>query len=142
LLLQVQIKGFHTGVATIVDSRKRSHAWKSLADIVFAGAACEGAGVAGTTIQQAPTVTTLRCTPKASGQVNVVLQTLHGPVRFEAAAVELHGSADGLDIKEHPPLKRWEMPKLPPDFQFPAAKPPIVKDPAEEPYDPKKVWKW
>lgn len=90
LEVRVHIQGFHTGKARIRTSDGRQYPWEEIAESIFRGAALQGAGITGTYINHSrrDRCTFLRATLTKTGEVNAVLQTIHGPVTWKVTTVE------------------------------------------------------
>jgi len=90
LEVRVHVQGFHTGKARIRTSDGRQYPWEEIAESIFRGAALQGAGITGTYINHSrrDRCTFLRATLAKTGEVNAVLQTIHGPVTWKVTTVE------------------------------------------------------
>jgi len=81
LNFKVHIKGFHPGVG--IDPHLPYYGfanWQKLADAVFEGITCRGAGVTRTSFQQSPDnlYTAVWCNPSMAGNVKLVMKALDG----------------------------------------------------------------
>jgi len=93
ILIKVKIEGFHKKSAPVLRPDGGNYQYKDVADAIFRGTYCQGAGVQETHIEHdldtEPTVTLLKCTPTKSGKVQVILPTRQGPVVWEEVATVL-----------------------------------------------------
>ncbi len=96
LVITLSVERFHTAEAI----RKYGSDWLLVANEIVRGVQCEGAGIKGVDIQhdRKRARTLLKCMPRKAGKVNVILQTIHGPVIWE----------DVVTVKEDPFSGSWE----------------------------------
>ena len=89
LKIKVKVKGLHPAKEWIEAKNKSGqYPWSLIANKVFKGAVCDGAGIRNTEIIHHPNHTEFRCTPTKTGAVSVILQTYESPVHFPVTTVE------------------------------------------------------
>jgi hypothetical protein len=84
--IKVHIKGLHTGKKSFRTTDKKRIAWAAIANRVFDGVSCQGAGSSGAAILHGRYSTTVECVPTKPGILNLHIPTEQGTLVFERVA--------------------------------------------------------
>jgi len=95
LRIAVYIQGFHDNRVTLRGIDGMDYQWKGIADHIFSAIHCRGAGVTRTHFYHTNMGTQLYCAPKKPGRIDVVIDTLQGPVVFPNIATVVGGGLAG-----------------------------------------------